>query len=351
MQRSVLLNKHLERESLHRARELAGLLDFDVAFLAGYRLAEIEAAGRLPGRGGTMTVAGRRHLESLRTKAREQVTEARTFIREQWGALAEKQPVTTKVVECAGRVSRALEDVHETFRSLLDLAPRSASITSEYATFLREVANDTSRGRALQVGRIVSLTCLIVPHMSVYMLQAEASSLEEHTAKERSIVSAVQDMVFGAPRDFDVAADSVAYFTVSSEVGQHGKIIDANEAALALFGFPRHEFVGQDHSIIIPSVIGNAHHSQIANFAKDGIVRVTQNSRLIYGAKRDGTLIPIVANILSMDGCLGFACDTVSVPQSFIWFGGEEQVRSLGVAPTMRIHLRRFCVWPLCRTG
>jgi len=165
------------------------------------------------------------------------------------------------------------------------------------------------------------------PMPPVHLLQNDAEVLAEDAIRERASTSTVIDVVFGAPRDFDISADSVAYFTVSTEEGHRGTILDANAAALDFFGFPRNEFVGRDHGIIIPAVLGHKHHGMIARFARDGVVRVTQNSRLIFCQSRDGLLMPIVASIRSMDGCLGFACDRVATPQSFLWFGGEAEVR------------------------
>lgn len=152
--------------------------------------------------------------------------------------------------------------------------------------------------------------------------------LADDAERERRAAVPISDFVFGAPRDFDVASDAVAYFTVgTSEEAHRGVIIDANAAALELFGRQRNEFVGKNHAIILPPVLGVAHQSMITRFARDGVARVTQSSRLLLCASRDGTLVPIVADIRSMDGCLGFACERVEVKQSFVWFGGEGEVR------------------------
>lgn len=105
-----------------------------------------------------MTVESRRHFEELLVAAREEVAAVRARLNEQWVALAEKAPNPAKVVASAGRVHRAFDDAHATFRQLLALAPRSAALNAEYAAFLGDLANDRAKSRMLQVRRDCCVT-------------------------------------------------------------------------------------------------------------------------------------------------------------------------------------------------
>ena len=98
-----------------------------------------------------MTVESRRRFETLLLAARQNVVNVRLRMHELWLALAEKTPEPGKVNACAARVCRALDDAHATFATLRGMAPRNASLLSEYASFLTDDANEVLRGRLLQV--------------------------------------------------------------------------------------------------------------------------------------------------------------------------------------------------------
>lgn len=82
-------------------------------------------------------------------------------------------------------------------------------------------------------------------------------------------------------------------------------IVSANLAALNMFGYQKHELLGEDLNILIPMKYKADHHQHFDGFMKDGKKRQMGHGRSdLYGVRKDGSQFPVEAglNPFQIDG-------------------------------------------------
>lgn len=85
-----------------------------------------------------------------------------------------------------------------------------------------------------------------------------------------------------------------AVFTID----ERGRIVDANAAAVRMFGWTMEEFLGANISIIVPSPIKEKHDAFLQAFSPDrGVKHVLGSGQRLDGQRKDGTRFPVEVGI------------------------------------------------------
>ncbi len=87
-------------------------------------------------------------------------------------------------------------------------------------------------------------------------------------------------------------------------IDEFGIIESINPAALALFGFERHEVLGQNVSILMPPPDKERHDGYIANYRNTGHRNIIGIGREVKGRRKDGSVFPFrlgVSEVLYTD--------------------------------------------------
>ena len=94
-----------------------------------------------------------------------------------------------------------------------------------------------------------------------------------------------------ASHRFGVALDTVLDGVI--RIDHRGVIVAANRAALALFGYPADELLGQNVSILIPEPHRHRHDDYIEQYLRTGQARIIGFGREVEGQRRDGSIFPM----------------------------------------------------------
>jgi PAS domain S-box-containing protein len=76
-------------------------------------------------------------------------------------------------------------------------------------------------------------------------------------------------------------------------VGHDGTIVQVNSQAQDLFGYDRHELIGQKVEILVPESYRHQHHSHRENFAEAPKTRRMGGDLDLYGRRRNGSEFPV----------------------------------------------------------
>ncbi len=76
-------------------------------------------------------------------------------------------------------------------------------------------------------------------------------------------------------------------------IDREGRIIEANRVVTEMFGWPMHELIGANVSMLMPAAHASAHDGYIRNFLATGERRVIGRMRHVDARRCDGTLFPI----------------------------------------------------------
>ncbi len=86
---------------------------------------------------------------------------------------------------------------------------------------------------------------------------------------------------------FETATDGIII------IDHHGNIDELNPAAAKLFGYPAHELLGKNVSVLMPSPHKESHDSYIQRYLKSGVPKIIGVGREVQGLRKDGTLFPM----------------------------------------------------------
>jgi PAS domain S-box-containing protein len=76
-------------------------------------------------------------------------------------------------------------------------------------------------------------------------------------------------------------------------VDHDGTIVQVNSQAQDLFGYDRHELIGQKVEILVPESYRHQHHSHRENFAEAPKTRRMGGDLDLYGRRRNGSEFPV----------------------------------------------------------
>lgn len=82
-------------------------------------------------------------------------------------------------------------------------------------------------------------------------------------------------------------------------IDQHGIIRDLNPATEDIFGYVKHELIGQNVSVLMPSPYRDAHDGYIEHYLATGESRVIGIGRELVAQHRDGSVFPIELSVSS----------------------------------------------------
>lgn len=88
-------------------------------------------------------------------------------------------------------------------------------------------------------------------------------------------------------------------------VDEHGIVVFANAAAVAMFGWPREELVGQAIDRLVPESLREAHRAHRERYADAPRLRPMGQGQALLGRRRDGTELPIDVQLCPMQGHQG----------------------------------------------
>ncbi len=75
-------------------------------------------------------------------------------------------------------------------------------------------------------------------------------------------------------------------------IDDHGVIENINPAALALFGFEKHELIDKNVSVLMPEPDKSRHDSYLSNYNATGKKNIIGVGREVYGKRKDGSTFP-----------------------------------------------------------
>jgi PAS domain S-box-containing protein len=115
-------------------------------------------------------------------------------------------------------------------------------------------------------------------------LERRQAALEASEARFRAVV--------------ETAADGIV------TINAHGIIESVNPEAERLFGYTRHELIGQNVSILMPSPDRERHDQYLARYLRTGEARIIGIGREVAGRRKDASTFPLFLSIgeFSLDG-------------------------------------------------
>lgn len=85
-------------------------------------------------------------------------------------------------------------------------------------------------------------------------------------------------------------------------IDERGRIVDANAAAVRVFGWSLEELLGSNISIIVPSPLKEMHDGFLAAFDPGrGVKHVLGSGQRLNGQRKDGSLLPVEVGISSFE--------------------------------------------------
>ncbi|KAI9326870.1 hypothetical protein BDR26DRAFT_940900 [Obelidium mucronatum] len=288
---------------------------------------------RAIGSDGVDFIAFERHLATAKKNERKATISIVQF----WAELMKRHPSIHKLETYGSAITSAITAARGSYLTLIKLSPNSPNVYRMYGAFLINVINDAKKGQEL------------IDH---------AEEIEEEAQRETGFRNELDDDgVPGVAEEMSMFSEDNGLITISGEKSNMCQVIHANPAFLKLFGFKKHELVGENINKIIPNPFCTIHDVLVSRYVETGFAKVIDRVRQVLGLNGDGYLfvfILCVKHIVDPEGKQSFVgvvkpgpsrpnAGNVIMNDGFTILHASENVcRLLGIRPrqTMDFNIR-----------
>lgn len=120
---------------------------------------------------------------------------------------------------------------------------------------------------------------------------------DAESATLRDLANMVEDLIqIEEQRDSEIRQSQLILQNMLDSIiiiDAKGMIRECNPATSKIFGYQKHELIGQNVSILMPSPHRQAHDGYLRNFQRTGVARIIGIGREVKGQRKDGSLFDI----------------------------------------------------------
>lgn len=142
--------------------------------------------------------------------------------------------------------------------------------------------------------------------VGLWLLRSQVHPLAVNLLRSERAAHEARDLLALAEADARAAHDEIAAIVGGITDGllttdESSKIVSANAAATAIFGYGVGELVGMDVKALMPPELRDAHDAGMQRFLRDGTTRVIGRSAVeLTGMRRDGARFPIELSLAAV---------------------------------------------------
>ncbi|KAJ3028151.1 UNVERIFIED_CONTAM: hypothetical protein HDU68_002343 [Siphonaria sp. JEL0065] len=243
----------------------------DEAFMIFKRQRDLNE--RAIGSDGVDFIAFERHLATAKRNERRATISIVQF----WAELMKKHPSIHKLETYGSAITSAITAARGSYLTLIKLSPNSPNVYRMYGAFLINVINDAKKGQEL------------IDH---------AEEIEEEAQRESGFRNEMEegglDGIPGANDEMSMFSEDNGLITISGEKSNMCQVIHANPVFLKIFGFKKHELVGDNINKIIPNPFCQVHDVLVSRYVETGFAKVIDRVRQVLGLNGDGYLFVFI---------------------------------------------------------
>jgi len=295
-------NRHLELLHLRAAESKLDTISIDVRFFVWERLWSID---QIEVKSNTVktSVVRRLQFDALLNESEELCLRTRGLMLDYWTEACEHTPDMSRLQSIGIDIILHIRRVENIFIQLTELAPQSTTVMRAYADFLLEIANNPKKGLEL-------------------LQSAEAIEEEESKAHSMGDNESKDYPFMEYTPEFDLSNENVSLLRIAGDPERLGMVVDANAAALKLFGYARRDLLGKNINVLVPEPISTIHQKFLEKYMATGEETVVNTSRIYFAVHRNGHVFPISTNIRPMEEGFGGVLEEIVTSQGFIFFHG-----------------------------
>jgi len=202
------------------------------------------------------------HFEHLNGKLIKAIEKSANGHLEFWRQLDNMVPNLNSLHKLGLNITDSNKEVDDIWKQLVRINPNHQKALKNYGHYLKDVRNDCERSTGL-LERSNTNSKLMNDHMN----------------------------------DFDVMfADDTSIVVINARDKEtQGKIMKTNIGVTNLFKYNQAELIGQDVTILMPSIIGKDHNYFMEKYFKTRKETVVDNEKELYAIQRSGSLICVLA--------------------------------------------------------
>ncbi len=212
-------------------------------------------------------------FESKRRELEWSMQDCTQKVMQFWGLLLSVNLKIDKMYMLGGQISCALQRTHEIFTEITQIFPDHIKTYMNYATFLREVANNEIESEE-------------------YQDKAEQITRNLDLGKGQNYS---ENSIFSINRE-------TAIVIISGNQNNLATILHANEYMQEFFGYSYNNLVGFSINRIMPKLVATMHNKFLTQFFETGNHSLINCERLLFGQSKFGLLVPVALLVKTMPG-------------------------------------------------